>query len=381
MDALFVDAHPGAPAAHGALLAGALLSSGADVAYFASEAAPRDLVSERAPSQMRFVLTGGWSSMPAPQRIAAEQLDAILAASTPPLFVVGDGPVLLPARPPAALRAYPGERIWINCVPPVVEGTRVDGTGPASAARAASAQHAQLGAELQGPHALAVLGALMLQPDEVEMAAPKPYLIVERRRGGGRNRRSTELWRRALAAWREWGIKVIERPSVTPAANALSLLELVELPTAMCNTAVDTFLADPAGAELAARLIREGLSVIRRERRPLERLPQPDPQLLVEAAAHGGASTHAAELSAARRGALNAPNPRVFAPNRNYGRILQSYLRGQLPAPPPTNELLLTEASRKGLNLTANGHVVQRSLRVLKVGFYAGPAALLDAVS
>ena len=55
-----------------ALLAGALLASGADVAYFASEAAPRDLVSERAPGQMRFVLTGGWSSTSAPQRIAAE---------------------------------------------------------------------------------------------------------------------------------------------------------------------------------------------------------------------------------------------------------------------------------------------------------------------
>ncbi len=350
VEVLIADSHDERPSTTGVLLEAALVLGGAEVRRLETNNEPSSASEQR--SLLRCVLPNGWQIASRAIELGATELHARpperLRQS--PLFVVGDGPVDAASASAAALGDYPGERVWVNCSPP--EDDR----------------------EPRPLRLLAAVGALALSAAEVELAAPRPYLVAPRRRSG----HAAAAIEILAGSFRGWGVRIIASSEPESAINSYSLLELLELPVAMCRTTMSTFLASPAGRALALPLLQEGLTMARRLRRPLAALPVHDPQALMKR--WRAQIAQGRKHRAIRGSAQVAEDPLAFAPSRDFNRILRSFLAGQLPLPQSANEYLVQAASRVGSNLVRNVRLVQLARKIPRVGFYDSAAELLEQV-
>ena len=342
MRVLVADAHPSHAAANADAVEALLRVSGADVRRIA--APPPAAVSQRRKRAFvrRCIHPGGWAGVE-----LKAQLPLGAAARSPwagaSVVVVSDGPVMAPAQDTTSTLAAGRNTLWVNA-------QSGDSESEAQALLAVGAVRSVAGT---GPGA------------EIEIADPIPYAVLPR--SGSRMPDELRQVIRALAAaLRGWGVRVTEVAATTPHLHAYGLVELLDLPVALCHSTLRCFLAAADGRRIAAPLLREGLTHARRQRQELARLPAHDPRALVAAARGLRRATDTAE---------------IYAPDRAYGRVLQAWQRGEMPHPATANELLMSAASRMGTNPVANGRVVQLSRRVRTSGFFASPSDLLAAMT
>jgi ketopantoate reductase len=195
---------------------------------------------------------------------------------------------------------------------------------------------------------------LQLEPVEVEVPARKGWFVLPR----------TGVPRELVGVLQEAGLSVLESQEVEPCARSLFLLELLELPAALCHGTLGQMLSYPQGREICAGVLEEGLQSFARLGRAVGRLPELDPQELLQRLRSRGAELDGARLS----------------PDRAYGALLQSILRGERPRRAMPNERLIRLASEAGVSPWWNWRLARKLGRIGSAGFYRDPVELYEAV-
>ena len=360
MRVLVADAHPPHAAANADAVEALLALSGADVRRVAAPAQPAATRTRKRRPRRRCIHPGGWAVAEL-QPLLSPDAAARGAWAGAPLVVVGDGPVNAPASPGAAASGTrslltDGRAIlWVNTPPG-------DTVGSLQALLSVGAVRAE---DRGAIAASADAGGGGARSAELEVADPSAYAVLPR--AGRRVPAELRDVLRALAAvMRDWRVRVVEVADAAPHLHAYAIVELLDLPVALCHSTLRCFLAAADGRRVAVPLLREGLTHAKRQRQELARLPVHDPQALV-AAARG-----------LRRATDDAD---IHAPDRAYGRVLQAWQRGDDPHPVTANEVLLSLASRMGTNPVANARVVQLAGRARTSGYFGSPAELLAALA
>ena len=196
--------------------------------------------------------------------------------------------------------------------------------------------------------------AVKLQEGEVELAAPKSALIMEKH----------PIGQQVFSCLGSHGFEIQEVDDAVPFLNALFLYQLIFLPVALCNLTVGAFLAGTDGRELARNILREGFQTMEKAGQALAPLPIMDPQDLLTRLEK-------------KQGSFQANQD---VPDRAYNTVLQSYLRGRQLEIAFLNRRLVEMASAVGLHLVWNWRVVQKAGRVASAGFYRDPAELLRSL-
>jgi len=219
-----------------------------------------------------------------------------------------------------------------------------------------------LNGELPGPpedgeslRGFTLFTAVMLQHGEVELASRKSVLILPRH----------DALRALARDWKAGGIEVAETDAPEPVGTSFFLWQLLFLPVALCHSTLAHFLAEEAGRRVALGVLEEGLAICRRLGLKTARLPQHDPQELVQRL---------------RR------RPEEFArggqvPDRAFNALLQSLLRGRKTEVRELNEKLVRLAAEAGVDPHWNWRLVRRLSRVTQVGFFRSPAELVQALN
>jgi ketopantoate reductase len=199
-----------------------------------------------------------------------------------------------------------------------------------------------------------LLNAVSLRQGEVELAPGKAVIIHEK----------SPVLAEALSVLPPLGIQVMAVDDARPHANSLLLHQLLSLPAAMCNATLDSFLSTPEGRQLAASVLEEGFTAMDKAGLPVAPLPVMDPRDLLTRINRRGASFSGASS----------------VPDRSYGTVLQSYLKGQATEASHINRSIVEIASSAGVRLTWNWRLLQKASRVAGLGFYRDPSELLRSL-
>jgi ketopantoate reductase len=204
-------------------------------------------------------------------------------------------------------------------------------------------------------HCVALVDAVKLQDNEVELAGSECALVVEKGSAA----------QRMFAGLSTYRLPVVAVPDTVPYHDALLVSQLLFLPVAMCGMTAGFFLSFPEGRQLAASMLEEGLETMSRAGRTLARLPVMDPQDLLARLQKKPASFEAARQ----------------LPDRSYNTVLQGFLRGRPVEASHLNRKVVEMASAAGLRLEWNWRILQKVGRIASLGFYPGPAELLRSIS
>jgi ketopantoate reductase len=202
---------------------------------------------------------------------------------------------------------------------------------------------------------LSLMCAVMLQENDVELAAAGPTLLYER----------SPLLAGVFKQLGGYGFKLVAVDDARPYLNSLLIWQLLMLPVAMCNTNLECFLSSAEGRELAHLILDEGFSAMQRAGLPLAALPAMDPHELVARIDRKPGSFDTAAAT----------------PDRSYNTVLQCMLRGRPTEAAQVNRKIVEIASSAGLHLTWNWRILQKAGRVSGVGFFQGPGDLLSSLS
>ena len=343
---LVVDAHPPHRSANADVVEALLALSGADVRRVNGSSETGNGRDRR--PVLRCIHPTGWQVADVLPSVAVAEAEKASWQGTP-LVVAADGPVETAATPLVSVEDRPV--LWIN------------GLGARAELDDTWSDHDHHDQQNSGQALLAV-GAVSAGDGELEVADPVAYATLPRI-----GRRSSDALRdvigRLSQGFRRWGVHVREVPSVAPQLHAYSIVELLELPVALCHSTLRSFLAEADGRRIAAPLLREGLTLAKRRRRQLGRLPSYDPQALVAAAQGRQRPSDGVEM---------------HAPDRAFNRLLQAWQRGEAH-PGNANEVLLRNASRMGTNPVANARVAQLARRVRTAGYFSSTTELLAALN
>ncbi len=202
--------------------------------------------------------------------------------------------------------------------------------------------------------ALTLLNAVQFEAGEVELCSKRSLLLIER---------DKEL-KKVMNELRSYGLEIKESDDIESSANSFFILQLLNLPVAMCNTTLNHFLSYKAGREVAVKLLEEGVTAMMRSGRKLMALPLMDPQELLK--------------SLQKRG--NDFDAYRFPPDRCYNTILQSIIRNKMTETKEINGQLVKMAGGAGVNPLWNWRLTQKLSRVQRVGFYSTPIDLFKAL-
>lgn len=202
--------------------------------------------------------------------------------------------------------------------------------------------------------ALTLLNAVQFEAGEVELCSKRSLLLIER---------DKEL-KKVMNELRSYGLEIKESNDIESSANSFFILQLLNLPVAMCNTTLNHFLSYKAGREVAVKLLEEGVAAMMRSGRKLMALPLMDPQELLK--------------SLQKRG--NDFDVYRFPPDRCYNTILQSIIRNKMTETKEINGQLVKMAGGAGVNPLWNWRLTQKLSRVQRVGFYSTPIDLFKAL-
>jgi ketopantoate reductase len=202
---------------------------------------------------------------------------------------------------------------------------------------------------------LSLLSTFELEPGEVEVASPRPWFVLQK----------STLLKELRQFLKACGFEVLEVDDIVPYANSRFLLRLLYLPVAMCHSTLRHFLSYPEGREIALQVLEEGRRTLEKQAAELKKLPVSDPQELMQRLERKGE-----EFSRFRH-----------SPDREYGPLLQSLLKGQRGEVKQLNEKLVRMASHVGVDPRWNWRLARKLSRVLQVGFYRDPPELYKALS
>jgi len=204
---------------------------------------------------------------------------------------------------------------------------------------------------VKGGVALTLLNAVQFEAGEVELCSKRSFLLIER---------DKEL-KNVMNELRSYGLEIKESDDIESSANSFFILQLLNLPVAMCNTTLNHFLSYKEGREVAVKVLEEGVTAMMRSGRKLKQLPFMDPQELLK--------------NLQKRG--NDFDVYRFPPDRCYNTILQSIIRNKMTETREINGQLVKMAGSAGVNPLWNWRLTQKLSRVLRVGFYSTPIDLL----
>lgn len=202
--------------------------------------------------------------------------------------------------------------------------------------------------------ALTLLNAVQFEAGEVELCSKRSLLLIEK---------DKEL-KNVMNELRGYGLEMKESDHMESSANSFFILQLLNLPVAMCNTTLNYFLSFKEGRKMAVKVLEEGVAAMMRSGRKLKELPFMDPQELLK-------SLH-------KRG--NDFDVYRFPPDRCYNSILQSIIRNKMTETMEINGQLVKMAGPAGVNPLWNWRLTQKLSRVMRVGFYSTPIDLFRAL-
>jgi len=202
--------------------------------------------------------------------------------------------------------------------------------------------------------ALTLLNAVQFETGEVELCSKRSLLLIER---------DKEL-KKVMNELRGYGLEVKESDDIESSANSFFILQLLNLPVAMCNTTLNHFLSYKEGREVAVKVLEEGVAAMMRSGRELKELPFMDPQELLKSL-----QKHGNDFDVYR-----------FLPDRRYNTILQSIMRNKMTETKGLNGQLVKMAGAAGVNPLWNWRLTQKLSRVLRIGFYSTPVDLFRAL-
>jgi len=235
----------------------------------------------------------------------------------------------------ADFKLAPGGKIlFINCDPSRMRSLVPDG--------------------VKGGVALTLLNAVQFEAGEVELCSKRSLLLIER---------DKEL-KKVMNQLRSNGLEIRESDDIESSANSFFILQLLNLPVAMCNTTLNHFLSYKEGREVAVKVLEEGVAAMMRSGRKLKVLPFMDPQELLKSL-----QKHGNDFDVYR-----------FSPDRCYNTILQSIIRSKMTETKEINGQLVKIAGGAGVNPLWNWRLSQKLSRVLRVGFYGTPIDLFRAL-
>jgi hypothetical protein len=202
---------------------------------------------------------------------------------------------------------------------------------------------------------LSLMEAVEWDPGVVEVSSPQPRLLVEA--GAG-----LEELRRCV---KECGLQVQEVEDPSSYRNAVHIRDLLALPVALCHSTLGHFLSYPEGREIAVSLLEEGLKLYAHRGLPLGKLPEQDPQDLLQR--------------------LKRRKPREFdkfrnVPDRAYGAVLRNLLDGETREAREPHERILRMSSGTGIDAGWSWAITQKINHVMRVGFYRDPVELYNAL-
>lgn len=235
----------------------------------------------------------------------------------------------------ADFKLAPGGKIlFINCDPSRMRSLLPDG--------------------VKGGVALTLLNAVQFEAGEVELCSKRSLLLIERDRE----------FKKIMNELRGYGLEIKESDDIESSANSFFILQLLNLPVAMCNTTLNYFLSYQEGREVAVKVLEEGVDAMMRSSRKLKELPFMDPQELLKSL-----HKHGNDFDVYR-----------FSPDRCYNTILQSIIRNKMTETKGLNGQLVKMAGSAGVNPLWNWRLTQKLSRVLRVGFYSTPIDLFRAL-
>lgn len=201
---------------------------------------------------------------------------------------------------------------------------------------------------------LTLTTAVKLQEGEVELAAEKSALIVEK------HAFNEELF----GPLADFGFQLVEVEDALPFMTSLFLYQLLFLPAALCNLTLSSFLVTREGRELARNILQEGFLTMEKAGQPLAELPIMDPLELLGRLEKKPASFEAW----------------TNRPDRAYNSVLQACLSGRPVESAHLNRRLVEMASSAGVHLIWNWRLVQKTGRVSSIGFYRDPRELMHSL-
>jgi len=207
---------------------------------------------------------------------------------------------------------------------------------------------------VKGRAALTLLNAVQFETGEVELCSKRSLLLIER----------DKEFKKVMNELRSNGLEIKESDDIESAANSFFILQLLNLPVAMCNTTLNYFLSFKEGREIAVKVLEEGVAAMMRSGRKLKELPFMDPQELLKSL-----HKHGDDFDVYR-----------FHPDRCYNTILQSIIRNKMTETKELNGQLVKIAGGAGVNPLWNWRLTQKLSRVLKVGFYNTPIDLFEVL-
>ncbi len=235
----------------------------------------------------------------------------------------------------ADFKLAPGGKIlFINCDPSIMRSLVPDG--------------------VKWRVALTLLNAVQFEAGEVELCSKRSLLLVER---------DKEL-KNVMNELRGYGLEIKESDNMESSANSFFILQLLNLPVAMCNTTLNYFLSYKEGRKMAVKVMEEGVAAMMRSGRKLKELPFMDPQELLKSL-----QKHGNDFDVYR-----------FPPDRCYNSILQSIIRNKMTETMEINGQLVKMAGPAGVNPLWNWRLTQKLSRVIRVGFYSTPIDLFRAL-
>jgi ketopantoate reductase len=229
------------------------------------------------------------------------------------------------------------------------------GTGPVAFVNTGGPDADRLGVPPERQRlCLTLLTAVSLQEGDVELAPGRAVLVHER----------SDALSECFSPLGRFGIQVTAVDDARPLANSLLLLQLLSLPSAMCNATLDGFLSAAEGRQIAQSVLGEGFEALSKAGMPIAPLPVMDPRELM------------GRIS--RRGGSFADS--ALGPDRAYTTVLQSFLKGRPPEVSHINRRIVEIGSSAGLHLTWNWRLLQKVSRVTGLGFFRDPAELLRSL-
>jgi hypothetical protein len=200
---------------------------------------------------------------------------------------------------------------------------------------------------------LSLLDTFELDPGSVEVATPRPWLVIEK----------NTVLRELKLCLKSRNISVLEVEELLPYRNSLFLWKLLSLPVAMCHSTLRHFLSYREGREIAVHILDEGMAVFARKEMELKKLPIMDPQDLLQ------------KLE---------KKPEEFdkfrdLPDRSFPSALQHVLVGEGGVARGLNDRLIRMSAQTGVDPKWNWGLTRKLGRVLRVGFYRDPVDLYNA--